>query len=143
MGIPLNSHASDAGYLAESYAADERFRAMQAADEASRVPQTQEREWREYARRHGTMHPDEQRARIARGSQARADDWAAGTRPFVRTGGSIAEMGRTQRQRQRRPVSEPMGAGWDNLNDPELHEPATMHDGGPFRGGYRHAGYYR
>jgi hypothetical protein len=114
---------------------------MLARDEARRVPQAQEREWAQYERRNpGTAHPDRVRAQIARGLQARADDWDQGTARFQRTSSSVAEAGRRARSQQRRPVTDP--GHWDD-DDPDLMEAPTMHDGGPFRAGYRHAGYIR
>lgn len=127
------------GLAAEAHAADVRFRSMVAADEARRVPHREFAEWAAYARRHGTMHPDELAARIERGRQARADEWTAGTARFVRPGSSIAEKARASRARQSRPVIAPAGE-WDERG--EL-EPAQMIDGGLFRTGYRHATAYR
>lgn len=116
-------------------AADARFRAMIDADEASRVPDLQAREWAAYARRHGTIHPDEQAAGIARGRQARADDWQQGTVRFVREGGSIADAGRRARSQQIRPATyAPSGgpASWDD-DDPE--QPGETVDLGDWRRG--------
>ena len=109
--------------------ADARFRAMLVADEASRTPQTQEREWAAWERRHGTAHPDRVRARLARGTQARLDDWHQGTVAFVRPAGSIAEAGRRARGQQIRVRIADDGNPW---NDPELNDVPAMLDG-PYR----------
>lgn len=134
----LSPSGQSYGLAAEAQAADARFRSMVAADEASRVPDVQAAEWRAYSRRHGTLHPDEQAARIARGQEARSADWQQGTVRFQRTASTLAEQARTSRARQQRPVIEPPGE-WDGHD--EL-EPAQMIDGNVFRSGYRHAGAY-
>ena len=116
--------------------ADARFRAMLVADEASRTPQTQEREWAAWERRHpGTAHPDRVRARIARGQQARQDDWNQGTARFLRTPSSVAELGRAQRARQGRPMGPPMQAGPPSYEDDDPVQPAEMIDLGDWRRG--------
>jgi hypothetical protein len=132
--------------LSQSREADERFHALIQADEARRVPQQTAREYDEHERRNpGVAHPGRTLDRITRGLQARSEDWAAGTRPFVRTGGSIADAGRRVRSQQRRPTPparHPGPPAWDD-DDPDMMEPATMIEGNAFRSGYRHAGYYR
>lgn len=125
-----------------AYAADARFRAMVQADQTARVPDAQAREWAAYARRHGSIHPDEQAARIAKGSQARAEDWDQGTARFVKSERTLAQRAKASRERQRRPVIDAGPAPWDD-NDPDMMEPAEMIDGNAFRTGYRHASGYR
>jgi hypothetical protein len=115
-----------------------------AAEEARHVTDQQAAQWKAYARRHGSIHPDEQVARLARGREARLADWHQGTERFVRPSNSIAEQARASRAQQARPAPVVQDPGrWDNLDDPELLEPATMHDGNIFKGGYRHAAGYR
>jgi hypothetical protein len=129
VALSQTSAASEA-----SRAADARFRAMVAADQASRTPTTQAREWAAYARRHGTIHPDEQAARVARGRQARAEDWQQGTARFVREGSSVAAAGRRARTQQIRPMSSYEPAGPSHDEDLE----AEMIDMGNFRQGRGH-----
>jgi hypothetical protein len=114
-------------------AADERFRAILAADQAERAPQAQASEWAAYARRHGTVHPGEQAARIARGHQARAQDWQQGTERFIRPGSSIGEAGRRARSQQLMPMSSYESAGPSQWDDEDLK--AEMIDIGNFRRG--------
>lgn len=131
-GIPLQSHEA----AGPSHAADDRFHALIAADEAARQPRVQAKEWAAYAKRHGTIHPDEQAARIARGQQARSADWAQGTARFTRTSSTVAEKARESRARQQRPVIDP-GPGSDD-NDPDMMEPPEMIDMGNWRSGRGH-----
>jgi hypothetical protein len=138
MGLPLDSHANDADIRARWAETDARIHAMIAAEEARRVPQAQAAEWAAYARRHNTVHPDELAARIARGQQARADDWQQGTVRFQRPTGSLAEKARASRAQQRRPVMAPMSE-----HDMDELEPPTMIEGNVLRSGYRHANAYR
>ena len=143
-GLPFDkdeSRENDGGHLPDRHAAAARFRAMVAADAAARVPKTQEREWAAYARRHGTIHPDEQAARTARGTQERADDWQQGTARFQRPQMTLAEQARSSRARQRQPVLD-SGPVWDD-DDPDLMEPPQMITGSIYKTGYRHAGIYR
>lgn len=122
IALPLDSHASDDA----ARAADERFRVMIQADEARRSPKTQERGWAAYARRHGTIHPGEQRARVARGQQDRLADWQQGTERFTRSTSTIGEAGRMTRAQQGRATR----ADDDSArNDPELREAPQMIDG--------------
>jgi hypothetical protein len=142
-GTGSESRGSESAISETSRAAGDRFRAMVARDEALRVPQHQEREWAEYTRRHNTIHPDEQAARIARGLQARADDWDQGTARFVKPVSTIAEQARRARSQQRRPTKPAQVSGptsWDD-DDPELE--AEMITGDIYRSGYRHAEHYR
>jgi hypothetical protein len=136
-----NSLDTGSGTYAESHAADARFHATVAAGEAMRVTKRQAAEWAAHARRHGTIHPGEQAARIARGQQARADDWQQGTASFVRPSNSLAEKARDARARQRRPVIT--GRSQAGHRDDELLEPPEMTEGDIFRSGYRHASSYR
>lgn len=135
----LSQSAQSSEPQGASSEADARFRAMLAADKASRTPSEQEGQWARHARRHGTIHPDEQADRIARGRRASADDWQQGTQPFARQPMTVAELGRAQRQRQLRPLSsygsDPGCAGppaWDD-DDPE--QPGEMIDLGDWRRG--------
>jgi len=122
----FQSSASDEAFDVAS----RRFQAIQAADEASRAPQEQAREWAAYARRHGSVHPDEQAARVARGQRARDEDWQQGTARFARAGSSVAEAGRRARSQQVRPMS-----GYVPDDD---HEPGQTIDIGNFRTGRGH-----
>lgn len=137
IGTGSESGESDGEGLARTHAADARFRTILAADEAQRTPDAQAAEWAAYARRHGTIHPDEQAARIRRGREARAQDWVQGTERFRQPTSSLAEQARASRARQRRPVLEPID------DDDDMLEPPSMVQGDIFRSGYRHANAYR
>lgn len=115
-----------------SRAANDRFRAILAADKASRTPDAQEREWQRWERQHpGTAHPDRVRARMLRGKQAADEDWVQGTRRFAHAPMTLAEQARAARGRQRQPVPS---AGHDSYDDdPELQ--AEMIDMGNWRRG--------
>jgi hypothetical protein len=134
--------SQSSGVSEATRAADARFKAMVEADQASRVPDAQAREWRKYARRHGTLHPDEMAARIAKGNRSRAEDWEQGTQRFQRETKTLAEQAKASREQQRRPMIDAGPGAWDD-EDPDLMQPAEMITGSIFKAGYRHASDYR
>jgi hypothetical protein len=132
-GTGFESRESEGGHLADTSAADTRFKAMIAADEASRVPDLQLQEWAAWERRNpGVAHPGRTAARMAHGQQARLDDWHRGTDRFSRPQNSIAEQARRARGQQRRPITQDDDNAW---NDPELADTPSMIDAGNFRRG--------
>lgn len=132
-----------------SHDADRRFRAALDVARERLAAEQREREWSAWERAHpGTAHPERVSARLSEGLRDRDADWAQGTARFSRPVASIAERARASRalQRSTAPVSgtHPGPRAYDNdSDDPDLWESATMHDGGPFRAGYRHASAYR
>jgi hypothetical protein len=140
-GLPLGSQASEPDAHGRHMETDARIHAILAADEAGRAPQEQAREWAAYARRHGTIHPDELAARQARGRQARAEDWQQGTARFQpNRPATLADAGRRARAQQVRPMSGYAPAGPAHWDDDDPQQPGQTIDGGNFRSGRGHWG---